>query len=200
MKKLLFSLLFAGSLSLTAQNYLLPPSSPRQTVEQQFSISNIKVDYGRPAVKEREIFGKLVPFNEVWRTGANTCTKITFGQDFMFGGKPVKAGTYGLFIIPTATEWTVILNSDSTQWGAFNFDAKLNVLETKVPVQKMSTKQEWFRIDIDNLTDNSVNLYFMWDMTKVSVPITVAHPEEITKITEHLKAINKVKSDISKMK
>ncbi|WP_417429235.1 DUF2911 domain-containing protein [Halpernia sp.] len=200
MKKLIFSLLFAGSLSLTAQNYSLPALSPRQTVDQQLSISNIKIDYGRPAVKGREIFGKLVPYNEVWRTGANSCTKITFGQDFMFGGKLVKAGTYGLFVIPTPTEWTVILNSDSTQWGAFSFDAKKNILEVKAPVQKMETKQEWFKIDLKNLKANSVDLTFMWDMTKVSVPIMVAHPEEITKIINQLKAINKVKADIGKMK
>lgn len=200
MKKLLFSLLFATSLSLIAQNYSIPPLSPRQTVDQQLSISNIKVDYGRPAIKGREIFGKLVPFNEVWRAGANTCTKITFGQDFMFGGKVVKAGTYGLFVIPTATEWTVILNSDSTQWGAYDFNPKLNVLETKVPVQKMANKQEWFKIDLDDLTENSVNLTFMWDTTKVNVPIMVAYPDEITKIIGQLTEINKVKGAINKMK
>lgn len=200
MKKLLLPLLFAGSLSLTAQNYSTPAASPRQSVDQQLSISNIQVDYGRPAVKGREIFGKLVPFNEVWRAGANSCTKITFGQDFMFGGKMVKAGTYGLFVIPTATDWTVILNSDSEQWGAYTFDAKKNVLETKVPVMKTTTKQEWFKIELDDLTENSANLNFMWDMTKVTVPITVAHPDEIMKINEQLKAINKVKADIGKLK
>lgn len=200
MKKLIFSTFFALSLSLTAQNYSVPVASPRQTVDQQLSVSNIKVDYGRPAVKGREVFGKLVPFNEVWRAGANTCTKITFGQDFMFGGKMIKAGTYGLFVIPTATEWTVILNSDSTQWGAYDFNAKLNVLETKVPVQKLAVKQEWFKIELDDLTENSANLTFSWDMTKASVPIVVAHPEEITKILSQLTEINKVKGVISKMK
>jgi hypothetical protein len=200
MKKAIFSLLFAASLTLSAQNYSVPPASPRQTVDQQLSISDIKVDYGRPAVKGREIFGKLVPFNEVWRAGANTCTKITFGQDFMFGGKLIKAGTYGLFIIPTATEWTVILNSDSTQWGAYSFNAKLNVLETKVPVQKLAMKQEWFKIELDDLTENSANLTFSWDMTKASVPIMVAHPAEINKIITQLTEINKVNGEISKMK
>lgn len=200
MKKAIFSLLFAASLTLSAQNYSVPAASPRQAVEQQLSISNIKVDYGRPAVKGREIFGKLVPFNEVWRAGANSCTKITFGQDFMFGGKMVKAGTYGLFIIPTAAEWTIILNKDSEQWGAYTFDAKLNVLETKVPVKKSAMKQEWFKIELEDLTENSVNLTFSWDMTKASVPITVAHPAEITKIISQLAEINKVKADIGKMK
>ncbi|MGS0747158.1 DUF2911 domain-containing protein [Halpernia sp. GG3] len=200
MKKLIFSTFFALSLSLSAQNYSVPVASPRQTVDQQLSVSNIKVDYGRPAVKGREVFGKLVPFNEVWRAGANTCTKITFGQDFMFGGKMIKAGTYGLFVIPTATEWTVILNSDSTQWGAYDFNAKLNVLETKVPVQKLAAKQEWLKIELDDLTENSANLTFSWDMTKASVPIVVAHPEEITKILSQLTEINKVKGAINKMK
>lgn len=200
MKKVIFSTFFALSLSLSAQNYALPAASPRQSVEQQLSISNIKIDYGRPAVKGREVFGKLVPFNEVWRAGANACTKITFGQDFMFGGKMIKAGTYGLFITPTATEWTVMLNTDSTQWGAYNFDPKKNVLEVKVPVQKSAMKQEWLKIELDDLTENSVNLTFSWDMTKVSVPVMVAHPAEITKIISQLTEINKVKGDISKMK
>lgn len=200
MKKAIFAILLASGLTLSAQNYTVPAMSPRQSVEQQLSISNIKVDYGRPAVKGREIFGKLVPFNEVWRAGANGSTKITFGQDFMFGGKMVKAGTYGLFIIPTATEWTVILNKDANGWGAYEYDAKNNVLETKVPVQKLAMKQEWMKIDLDDLSETSVNLTFMWDMTKVSVPIMVAHPEEITKIITQLKEVNKVKGDISKMK
>ena len=92
------------------------------------------------------------------------------------------------------------LNSDSTQWGAFDFNPKLNVLETKVPVQKSATKQEWFKIELDDLTENSVNLTFSWDMTKASVPIMVAHPEEITKIISQLTEINKVKGAIGKMK
>ncbi|SFH85733.1 DUF2911 domain-containing protein [Halpernia frigidisoli] len=200
MKKAIFSLLFAASLSLSAQNYSVPAASPRQSVTQQLSVSNISVDYGRPAVKGREVFGKLVPFNEVWRAGANACTRITFGQDFMFGGKMIKAGTYGLFITPTATEWTVILNTDSTQWGAYTFDAKKNVLEVKVSVQKSAMKQEWFKIELDDLTESSVNLTFSWDMTKASVPIMVAHPAEITKIISQLTEINKVKGDIGKMK
>lgn len=200
MKKILFSVLLGLSLSATAQNFNLPAQSPRQSIEQQLSISSIKVDYGRPAVKGREIFGKLVPFNEVWRAGANACTKITFGQDFIFGGKLIKAGTYGLFILPTATEWTVILNKDANQWGAFSFDAKLNVLETKVPVLKTTAVQEYFKIDLDNLTDHSADLIFMWDKTKAVVPIQVAHPEEILKIQAQLTEINKIRGEMSKMK
>lgn len=200
MKKAIFAILLTSGLMLSAQNYSVPAASPRQTVEQQLSISNIKIEYGRPAVKGREIFGKLVPFGEVWRAGANGSTKITFGQDFMFGGQLVKAGSYGLFIIPQANEWTIILNKDSMGWGAYAYDAKLNVLETKVPVTKLLSKQEWLKIELDNLTENSVNLSFMWDMTKVSVPIMVAHPDQITKIISQLSDINKVKSDIGKMK
>lgn len=200
MKKVIFSLLLATGLSLSAQNYSVPPTSPRQTISQQLSISKIDIDYGRPAVKGREIFGKLVPFGEVWRAGANGSSKITFGQDFMFGGKMVKAGSYGLFIIPQANEWTVILNKDSAGWGAYAYDAKMNVVETKVPVTKSATKQEWLKMELDDLSETSVNLTIMWDMAKVSVPIMVAHPQEVTKIISQLTEINKIKADIGKMK
>ena len=178
--------------------FTLPAASPRQKVEQQFSMSKITVDYGRPGVKGRKIFGDLVPFGKVWRLGANSSTKITFEQSVNFGGKSVSAGTYGLFVIPTEKEWKVILNKDSQQWGAYTFDEKLNVVDVTLPVQKLAEKQEWFEIELNPVDDNAVNLVMKWDFTKVELPLKTGEPETVAKIVEKLKEIKQIERDAAK--
>lgn len=197
MKKLLLTTFLALSVSAYSQ-FTLPAASPRQKVEQQFSMSKITVDYGRPGVKGRKIFGDLVPFGKVWRAGANSSTKITFEQSVNFGGKTVSAGTYGLFVIPTEKEWKVILNKDSQQWGAYTFDEKLNVVDVTVPVQKLAEKQEWFVIELNPVDDNSVNLVMKWDFAKVELPLKTGKPETVTKIVEKLKEIKQIERDAAK--
>ena len=197
MKKLLLTTFLALSVAAYSQ-FTLPAASPRQKVEQQFSMSKITVDYGRPGVKGRKIFGDLVPFGKVWRLGANSSTKITFEQSVNFGGKTVSAGTYGLFVIPTEKEWKVILNKDSQQWGAYTFDEKLNVVDVTVPVQKLAEKQEWFEIELNPVDDNAVNLVMKWDFTKVELPLKIGKPETVSKIVEKLKEIKQIERDAAK--
>ena len=197
MKKLLLTTFLAFSVAAYSQ-FTLPAASPRQKVEQQFSMSKITVDYGRPGVKGRKIFGDLVPFGKVWRAGANSSTKITFEQSVNFGGKTVSAGTYGLFVIPTEKEWKVILNKDSQQWGAYTFDEKQNVVDVTIPVQKLAEKQEWFVIELNPVDDNSVNLVMKWDFTKVELPLKTGKPETVSKIVEKLKEIKQIERDAAK--
>ena len=197
MKKLLLTTFLAFSVAAYSQ-FTLPAASPRQKVEQQFSMSKITVDYGRPGVKGRKIFGDLVPFGKVWRVGANSSTKITFEQSVNFGGKTVSAGTYGLFVIPTEKEWKVILNKDSQQWGAYTFDEKQNVVDVTIPVQKLAEKQEWFVIELNPVDDNSVNLVMKWDFTKVELPLKTGKPETVSKIVEKLKEIKQIERDAAK--
>lgn len=197
MKKLLLTTFLALSVAAYSQ-FTLPAASPRQKVEQQFSMSKITVDYGRPGVKGRKIFGDLVPFGKVWRAGANSSTKITFEQSVNFGGKTVSAGTYGLFVIPTEKEWKVILNKDSQQWGAYTFDEKQNVVDVAIPVQKLAEKQEWFVIELNPVDDNSVNLVMKWDFTKVELPLKTGKPETVSKIVEKLKEIKQIERDAAK--
>ncbi len=197
MKRLLITALLAISVSAYSQ-FTLPAASPRQKVEQQFSMSKITVDYSRPRVKGRKIFGDLVPFGKVWRAGANSSTKITFEQSVNFGGKTVSAGTYGLFVIPTEKEWKVILNKDSQQWGAYTFDEKQNVVDVTIPVQKLAEKQEWFVIELNPVDDNSVNLVMKWDFTKVELPLKTGKPETVSKIVEKLKEIKQIERDAAK--
>lgn len=169
MKKLLT--LFAALLtfSVTAQNLKTPAASPTQTIKQDFALSSIEVKYSRPAMKGREIFGDLVPFDKVWRTGANQPTAITFGEDVTVAGKAIKAGTYNLVTIPSKRTWTVkFLNTDM---NAFNYKEGSDVASFVVEAVKMPVNVENFTIMFDNQTANSVEFGMMWDDMYVSFPI-----------------------------
>jgi len=142
------------------------PASPRMTSKS----ANVEVSYGQPSKKGREIFGGLVPYGQVWRTGANEATEITFKNVTKFGDKIVKPGTYSLFTIPNQTEWTIILNSKLKQWGSFKYDEikKNDVLHITVATQKLDAPVEKFTI---SATDNSLKM--QWDMTGVTIPMEV---------------------------
>lgn len=199
MKKIILSAFLAVSVSAYSQ-WSTPVASPKQVIEQQFSMSKISVDYGRPAVKGRKIFGELVPYNKVWRAGANEATKITFGQNVNFGGKMVMAGNYSLFVVPQEKEWKVILNSNANQWGAYTYDEKLNIAEVTVPVQKLNDKQESFEITFQPLDDHSTNLVMKWDMTQAKVLIKEAKPETVLKIIEKLSEIKQIEKEAAAKK
>ena len=199
MKKLLLTAFLAVSVTAYSQ-WSKPAASPKQSIEQQFSLSKISVEYGRPGVKGRKIFGDLVPFNQVWRAGANAATKITFSQNINFGGKIVSAGSYSLFVTPTEKEWKIILNSVANQWGAYEYNEKMNIAEVSVPVQKLGDKQEYFEISLQPVDDHSTNMIMKWDMTQVLIPIKEAKPETILKIIEKLNDIKQIEKDAAAKK
>ncbi len=199
MKKLIITALLSFSILGFAQ-YKVPTASPNQKIEQQFSMTKISVDYSRPGIKGRKVFGELVPYGKVWRAGANSATKITFDQNVNFGGKIVSAGTYGLFVIPMEKEWKVILNKDANQWGAFAYDEKLNVAEITVPVQKSADKQEWFEITVTPVDIHSAEVMIKWDMTKVVISVKEAQPETVAKVIEKLNEIKKIEKDAAPKK
>lgn len=134
----------------------------------------VRITYSRPAKKEREVFGtKIVPYGEVWRLGANESTEIKFYQDVTIQGKKVKAGTYSLFAIPTATEWTIILNKDLDFWGAYSYNKDNDVLRVNVPTKKTDEVVENFSIQcIKGSNDKETTMKMAWDMTLVEVPIS----------------------------
>ncbi len=138
--------------------------SPHETV----SSDHVSVTYGRPYAKGRDVFGGLEKYGKVWRCGADEATEITFNKDGTFGDKPVKAGTYTLFVIPQEKEWTIILNSELKQWGAYNYEKikDKNVLETKVPSMATAGKVEQLTITTSN---DAVTI--AWDDTMVKVPV-----------------------------
>lgn len=134
----------------------------------------VRITYSRPAKKEREVFGtKIVTYGEVWRLGANESSEIKFYQDVTIQGKKVKAGTYSLFAIPTATEWTIILNKDLDFWGAYSYNKDNDVLRVNVPTKKTDEVVENFSIQcIKGSNDKETTMKMAWDMTLVEVPIS----------------------------
>ena len=149
-----------------------PQSSTFQKIEQKVGLTDVTLEYSRPSVKERMIFGNLVPFDRIWRTGANANTKITFGHDVEIGNRAVKAGEYAIFTKPGASNWEVYFYSDSNNWGAPEKleDSKI-VAQIKIPVQPLTRSVETFTITFDDIKTDTANLAIMWDKTYVAVPI-----------------------------
>ena len=144
--------------------------SPPGTATGQIGTANVTINYGRPAKSNREIFGNVVPYNEVWRTGANEATTITLEGNFLVAGKPLKAGQYQLFTIPRPDRWTIIFNSKAKQWGAFFHDEKSDVLRVDVPTGSSDEMLERLTISIENAPETGFTI--AWDKTKVFVPLT----------------------------
>ena len=132
----------------------------------------VRVTYSRPAKNGREVFGKLVPFNEVWRVGANEAPEIKLYKDVSIGGKAVKAGTYTLFAIPNTSEWTIILSSDLDVWGAYSYNQSHDVIRVNVAVRKASESIEDFSIKFRKEKDNETIMMLGWDTTFIEVPIS----------------------------
>jgi tetratricopeptide (TPR) repeat protein len=148
-----------------------PAPSPTQTVKQDFGISSIELVYSRPGMKGRKIFGDLVPWNAVWRTGANSATRLKFNDDVVFGGQPLKAGEYALFTVPGENEWEVIINKGSANWGT-DYKQQDDILRVKVKPMKLNESVESFTMQFGNVKPTSTDLQIMWDKTAVAVPIT----------------------------
>ncbi|MCF6296484.1 MAG: DUF2911 domain-containing protein [Flavobacteriaceae bacterium] len=171
---LFFVLSFFLSLSSNAQNFNEIDKSPHDIVyfrANKISPPVIKVLYGRPQKKGRDIFGSLIPYNKVWRVGANEATEIRFYKDVIFGEKKVKAGTYVLFAIPGEKEWTLILSSSIDAWGAFKYKKQFDVARVKAKVSK-SEPIEIFSIGFKS-KGKRVDMVLAWDTTRVKVPIII---------------------------
>ncbi len=154
-----------------AQEVLKPRPSPMYMTTMMHDDTYVKITYGRPHKKDREIFGGLVPFGEVWRTGANEATELTNTGDIYLAGKLVNAGTYSIFTIPQKDKWTIILNKALGQWGAYDYDPGKDVLRFDVPVGKTEVMYEPFTIEF-NQDNSDAFLLMIWDHTKVSIPIS----------------------------
>lgn len=170
MKKLiLLSAIFSFS-CITAQ-IKTPQPSPSATIVQKVGISNVTVDYSRPGVKKREVFGGLVAYNKIWRTGANKATKITFDENFFFGGAKVKKGSYSLFTIPAEKEWYVLLNKETELWGSGNYNDDNEVVRIAIVPQETKDFTESFTIEFGNFNSFSAVLSLKWANTLINIDI-----------------------------
>jgi hypothetical protein len=162
-------LLFMGQ-SL-AQEAITPRPSPTAIVTMKYEDTYVKVTYSQPHKRDRTIFGDLVKYGEVWRTGANEATEITVTEDIMVKDNRLPAGTYSVFTIPEEDTWTIIFNSELGQWGAYNYNEKADVLRVEVPVQEIeNVVWEPFTIAFEQNNENA-DLNMMWDNQMVSIPI-----------------------------
>ena len=161
------------SLSLQAQQLKVPAPSPAQTVKQTFGLGEVTVEYSRPVAKGRVIFGDVVPYGKVWRTGANATTKITFSDDVKLEGNDVKAGTYGLYTIPNKDSWEVMLYKDLTLGGNIaDYKTENEIVHFKVKPLALSSKMESFTINMDNVLPTSATLVLVWENTLVPISMT----------------------------
>jgi hypothetical protein len=167
--------IFAGALVLlvaAAQAQLTTPQpSPTATINQKLGLTDISVTYSRPGAKNRVVFGELVPFGKVWRTGANKATAVTFSTDVNLGGKDVKAGTYSLFTIPNSAEWTVILNSNTELWGAGKYDEAKDVARFTIKPTILNDIVETFTIDFSHLVGSDGHMNLSWENTRVAIAV-----------------------------
>ncbi len=154
--------IFAQTGNAAKGNYKGSGGTPHEVVKGK----NVTISYGRPYKKGRDIFGGLEAYGKVWRTGADEATEITFDKDVLFGDKKVAAGTYTLFTIPGKDKWTVILNKELKQWGAYKYNDKNDVARVTAPVQVRESVVEQFTIVINN-----DQLILLWDLTSVAIPM-----------------------------
>ena len=164
---LMLSILFVGySLISCGQNKSERPSPPA-TVKGEINGVSVEINYSQPAVKGREIWGELVPYDKVWRTGANEASTITISENVIINGKELKAGKYGLFTIPSTDKWTVIFNEVWDQWGAYQYDESKDALRVSVTPSKLTENQERL---VFAVTNQAVEM--KWEKLLISIPIS----------------------------
>ena len=171
MKKLLTVCSLLLSATLTQAQVKMPAPSPTQTIKQDFGLAAIEVKYSRPVTKGRKVYGDLVPFGQVWRTGANAATLITFNDAVQIEGKKIDSGTYALYTIPNKGSWVIILNKGVKNWGSDGYTADDDVARITVKAEELKNAVESFTIQFANVKPESADLQIMWENTLVSVPI-----------------------------
>ena len=175
MRAIIFTLLlFTVNLSFSQIN--TPRVSPASEVEQMVGLTEIEIEYSRPSMRGREVFGNLVPFGKVWRTGADNSTKISFDTDVIISGKTIQSGTYSIFSIPNKQSWEIIFYSDVELWGVpRDWSENKIVFSSMFDVKKLkkSNTVETFTISFNDLTNNDVNMSISWENTSVDIKIEV---------------------------
>ncbi len=163
-----------GPVSAQTPAITFPAASPGCTLQQRVGLTDVTIVYSRPGVKDRTVFGGIVPYGQVWRTGANQATKITFSTPVKLEGHDLPAGTYALFTLPTENDWTIIISTNVDQWGAYSYNQKDDLLRFQVtPVSLQDTKIETFTIEFNYIRDESAIINLVWDRTVVPLHLAV---------------------------
>jgi hypothetical protein len=169
-----------SSLQAQTSNIEFPAASPACTLKQRVGLTDITVVYSRPSVKGRAIFGGIVPYGQVWRAGANQATKISFSTPVKLDGNEIPAGNYSLFAIPGEQEWTIIINKNTNQWGAFQYKTNDDLVRFPVtPVTLRDTSIETMAFEFNRIRDESALFELVWDKTVVPIRLTVDVSDKI---------------------
>ncbi len=156
----------------------IPQLSPAAVVQQQVGLANVRISYARPSLRGRKMLGKeSIPFGKVWRLGANQVTTIELNDDLMIEGKPLAKGKYALFAIPDSLDWTIVINSDPNQWGAYSYKEAKDVMRIKVKANKLAQAQETMSMQFEDITPTTASLVFSWENTQFKVAF-VHHADE----------------------
>lgn len=169
---ILAALVLGSALQIKAQGIRVPQPSTGQTLVQDFGLGKITINYSRPNMKGRKIFGALEPFGKVWRTGANSATVVKFSEPVSIQGKQIAAGEYGLFSIPNANEWTIILSKTSKTWGAYTYNEADDYARFTVKPQNLKQPVETFTIQFSDVKATSTKMELMWENTLISLNLT----------------------------
>lgn len=172
MKQLLFTSIAVLSLLTATAQLKTPAPSPTQTIKQDFGLAAIDLSYSRPGMKGRKIFGDLVPFGNVWRTGANSATTLTFGDDVMIAGTKIPAGKYGLLSIPNKKNWVLIITKQTDVTSPAAYKQEMDVVRVEVAVKNTGSSVESFTMQFANVKPTSCDLQISWAKSMVTLPIT----------------------------
>ncbi|QIL38556.1 DUF2911 domain-containing protein [Pedobacter sp. HDW13] len=188
----LFIVLLGAANLADAQGLKIPQPSSGQTITQDFGLGKITLTYSRPDVKGRKIFGGMEPLGVVWRTGANSATRIKFTEDVKIEGKDLPAGEYGLFSIPGEKEWTVIFNKIADQWGAYTYKESDDILRVTVKTIALKDKVETLTMQFSDVTETAAKLNLMWEKSAFTVNMTTSIDEKVmANIAEAMKGEKK---------
>lgn len=174
--------------SLSAQYHIgiIPRQSPDKKVYQKIGFTEIEISYGSPSVKERTIWGELVPFSKVWRAGANSATTIEFSSPVKIAGQNLDSGKYGFFILPMDDHnWTIIFNKVHKQWGSFKYDKKQDVLGVKLKPKRVKIKTEKLNYTLEQSNFTKGNIVFSWDFMELEIPIQTNYLRDFAKTIEY---------------
>ncbi|MBK9017027.1 MAG: DUF2911 domain-containing protein [Saprospiraceae bacterium] len=177
----LVTFMAVGLFTLATAQIKTPQPSPTAKITQAVGLTDITVEYSRPSVKGRTIYGGLVPYGEMWRTGANKNTIVTFSAPVKIAGKDLKAGSYSLFTVPGKTEWEIIFYTDTENWGTpEKYDAAKEAVRFKATSEQMDFNIESFMIDLGDLTNDGLTMGIGWEKTWISFPIKLTTDEVVT--------------------
>jgi hypothetical protein len=195
-KKLISTCLLVFLISQSYAQINTPQPSPSASITQKVGLADVKIEYSRPSLKGRKMIGgALVPFGQMWRTGANAIPKITISHEMTMAGNKIPAGSYGIFTIPNPTKWTIVLSKNAEQFGTYSYKAEEDFIKFDAPVTKLLSKVEHFTIEISDFADEKAHLQISWENTSVKFPIQHDANSIVIKEIDEKMAASKVEND-----